>query len=151
MTSNALFKVIYYELWKKKNLEISTDKNTDAQLIIGDKALLFNEPHMKIADLGKIWKDETSLPFIYAHWVATKDAATKALPLLKKAAEDGLRNREKILSLIDLPLPKERIRHYMTSVLQYELHPRGTEALALFKEYCIKLRLLDEKKVLRRK
>ena len=63
----------------------------DAVLVIGDAALLLSArhayPHM--VDLGRVWKEWTGLPFVFAVWAARREAATAQVRAVHRALLDS--------------------------------------------------------------
>jgi chorismate dehydratase len=89
MTSVALLEILFENVWHARptfaptNAELSDvarfeSEEHDARLVIGDAALLLesadNPPYDYAYDLGEVWKAWTGLPFVFAVWVAQRDA-----------------------------------------------------------------------------
>jgi chorismate dehydratase len=89
MTSVALLEILFENVWHARpifaptNAELSDvarfeSEEHDARLVIGDAALLLesadNPPYDYAYDLGEVWKTWTGLPFVFAVWVAQRDA-----------------------------------------------------------------------------
>lgn len=74
-TSNALLHV-FYQLWfGEENYRyfaehVPYEQDAQVQLLIGDEALQAAEKFPDTLDLGKMWKDITGLPFVFAVWQA---------------------------------------------------------------------------------
>ena len=74
-TSNALLHV-FYQLWFGEESyryfaeHVPYEHDAQVQLLIGDEALRAAEKFPDTLDLGKIWKDMTGLPFVFAVWQA---------------------------------------------------------------------------------
>src|SRR3990167_3959329 len=146
ITSISLFKVIYSLFWKG-GLSLLETRNPkpDAYLHIGDKALFFNEPGYKNLDLGDEWTKETGLPFVYSAWVSRKEVSRDLLNTLITAKKEGLTKREEIIrSLHDLPL--DRMRHYLTKSIQYDITLKSLEGIKKFQDLCFEIGLLKEKR-----
>lgn len=144
-TSVALFKVLYTFYWglSLDGLD-QTSNNPDAFLEIGDKALFFDKPGFRRCDLGQVWTHWTKLPFVYASWASRETPSQELIDSLIKAKINGLKNIDEIVkNNHDLPL--DRLRHYLTKSIQYEMAPESIEGIRLFKDYCFKLRLFDKK------
>jgi len=147
-TSVALFKVLFHYLWERDldQIKIESDADdADAQLIIGDKALFFNQPGYQITDLGKVWQDWTGLPFVYAFWVARSEKACEVGKDLKKARIQGLKHIDEIIQRLH-DLPKDAMKRYLTESIGYEMKENSLDGLKLFQDYCFKLGLLKEKR-----
>lgn len=86
MTSVALLDILFEGVWNASPQFVPGDAElTDidkfggdhtARLVIGDAALLLSSqadsPYPYVYDLGKVWKDWTGLPFVFAVWVAQR-------------------------------------------------------------------------------
>lgn len=144
VTSINLFKVLFEYYWEglTANLQSVDAAGAEALLIIGDDALTFNKPGFKKLDLGEAWTDLTGLPFIYAGWTGQKNTPTSIIPELKQATVDGIKSIPEIMKTISLPLSNDQLARYFKKSLSYQLHENGPKALALFKEYCIRLGLV---------
>lgn len=115
MTSVALLELLFENVWHARPQFLPTDaeisdlarfstEEHDARLVIGDAALLLetrsrndNAGDYPFAyDLGKVWKDWTGLPFVFAVWVARRDipveAALEAHASLIKSRDWGISN-----------------------------------------------------------
>ena len=97
MTSVALLELLFENVWHARprflptNAEISdvarfSSEDHDARLVIGDAALLLETQSRNggsgdypfAYDLGKVWKEWTGLPFVFAVWVARRDVPVAA-------------------------------------------------------------------------
>ena len=115
MTSVALLELLFENVWHARprfrptDAEISdlarfSTEDHDARLVIGDAALLLETRSRNndvgdypfAYDLGKVWKDWTGLPFVFAVWVARRDipveAALEAHASLIKSRDWGIAN-----------------------------------------------------------
>ena len=118
----------------------------DAVLRIGDAALLTNPGGREVVDMGALWSEHTSLPFVYAAWLAP--VGTPAEPLgevlaeshrmgtgaLQEAARDFAR-----LHAMSAQLSVE----YLTKHIRFDLGDREREGLKLFGKLAHKLGLVD--------
>ena len=110
----------------------------DAEVCIGDRALLAPPAPCGDYDLAELWKRMTGLPFVFAVWAhradhpdpvglrriayAAKEAGMAAIDELAAAEADRL------------ALPVERCRTYLTLVIHYDVGPRESAAMGLFGE-----------------
>lgn len=112
---------------------------SDAMLLIGDAAMKFMPDNQVFAlDLGEEWKRLTSLPFVYAMWVAKADIDTEALRgKLLEAREKGLARIEDISSQAEseLTIDKDVSINYLRDIIKYDLGHRELESLRLFQKY----------------
>jgi chorismate dehydratase len=93
MTSVALLELLFANVWHAKpefvpgDAELTDvarfgDEPHDARLVIGDAALVLGSgpqapprPYPFVYDLGSEWKRWTSLPFVFAVWVAQRSTS----------------------------------------------------------------------------
>ncbi len=69
-----------------------------AGLVIGDRAFLQREKNRYIYDLGTAWKEMTSLPFVFAAWVANKKLDNKFIEDFNKATGFGFQYLPEIIA-----------------------------------------------------
>lgn len=89
-TSVNLLKVIMQEFCKVDNIHyLVPDQPVEelleqgqSALLIGDRALRagheLNRSDMQVIDLGSVWYQYTGLPFVFALWIARRDAARRS-------------------------------------------------------------------------
>ena len=115
MTSVALLELLFENVWHARPRFLPTDaeisdvarfssEDHDARLVIGDAALLLETrarnnrsgDYPFAYDLGKVWKEWTGLPFVFAVWVARRDvpvgAALEAHASLIRSRDWGITN-----------------------------------------------------------
>lgn len=118
-SSVVLLKIIFKKFYQIKVNFTIDESDADAYLYIGDKALFeyYKKRFKYIYDLGEQWHNFTGLPFVYALWLVTKEAAimkrdeTKEFKkLLLKIKEDSKQN---LSSLID--------RYYFKGLTSYQI------------------------------
>ena len=104
-TSNVLAELLLAEVWGRRVRRVpgSTDlvaslELADATVRIGDKALFEPVPEgLHVFDLGELWTRETSLPFVFAAWIARPGVVDRALYLvLHDARREGRREIERL-------------------------------------------------------
>ena len=162
-TGVALLKLLFFEqnikpIFKTKKIEnlIKIPKNVDAVLIIGDIALKkeWNKKEFKfVYDLGKVWYEKNSLPFVFAVWAIRKEFAKKnrtnvikTIELLKASREFGYKHIDEIVKItskkigIDVKFCK---KYYET--LNCFLTSKHIQALNLFFSSLQKAKIIDEK------
>ena len=112
----------------------------DAALLIGDLKLFDLHPGTTVYDLGKGWHDLTSLPFVYAAWLARADRATSEMTQILTAAKawgvarlDALAH--KWADRMNLPLA--RCQDYLLHVMNYDLTPEQQTGLQLYQQKCL--------------
>jgi len=147
VTSVNLFKVIYSRFWQKDFSSLVLDPQSPNRLEIGDKAL-FNAPKdKKVLDLGDEWTKNTGLPFVYAIWAHRGNADPEVTNHLINAKKNGVANREALAKTLT-HLPQEKVLHYLTKSIHYEITLPAMQGLKKFQDYCFELGLLKEKRAL---
>ena len=107
-------------------------------LLIGDEALQRRPEYAQILDLGQVWKDMTSLPFVYAVWQSASPLATPIKRMILDSA-DLAQARMRIEPSVYVPDMKITrsdgepidLGAYW-KVIQYRLGPNHMRGLALF-------------------
>jgi chorismate dehydratase len=142
-TSVALARIILarrYHLrpeFRDLSRAIDHDDPHQARLLIGDKVVCDEPagfPHQ--LDLGAEWKALTSLPFVFATWMARSDVPD--LPRLYRILEDakhrGLAAIDDIIAAHAAPRgwPTDLARRYLTQHLRFDVGPREMEAIGTF-------------------
>ena len=105
----------------------------DAVIRIGDAALFSDPPAgTTVTDLGEAWTEWTSLPFVYAVWVAREGVldgdlceAFHASARLGQASVDAIAGKTQ---------DPARVRRYLTENIRYGLGPEELAGLGRFLE-----------------
>lgn len=121
------------------------DLNTDAVLLIGDKAMRACLPGFDYAfDLGQEWTEWTGLPFVYAVW-AVRDGVElgEVEPAFHEAKRRGLMRAGQLAAreAPRLGLDAGFCRRYLTNIIRYDLGPRELAGLTKYREYAAELGL----------
>ena len=154
LTSAALTKILLNEAFGLSpeyrnfapNLDVMLAEN-DAGLIIGDLKLFDLMPETVVYDLGQGWHDLTGLPFVYAGWLARREAVSNAMQdALHKAKKWGLERLEVLAEkwAPQLNLSLDRSRDYLLNVMNYDLTPEQRSGLKMYQEKCVAHGLLSE-------
>jgi chorismate dehydratase len=140
-TSVALAAVIWQEMFGTR-LAISPLTGADdlaraeAVLLIGDKVVHNTLTDFEIeTDLGGAWKSLTGLPFVFATWVAERDADLGDLPRRLEIARDrGVAHAGDIAANAGPALgwPVALATRYLTHRLKFRITERHREAMDLF-------------------
>lgn len=148
-TSVALLHIILKKFYRISfTPEVSKkpeDSDYNAFLLIGDDALRFRSKlsvsdSWLIYDLGKIWYENTNLPFVFALWIARKELPIDALKRFKKDLENArkiaLKNLREIARFSPLKgfMTEEEIVSYW-GLIDYDLNSKHKEGLRLFEHY----------------
>ncbi len=127
-----------------------TDCDTDAVLLIGDRAV-YSPPgeFCEIWDLGDQWCRWTDLPFVFAMWVARQGVEQERVAaLLNTARDDGLAHLDEIVAAesASLGLTRPQCMSYLRDNLHFRLGDRERQGLELFQRYVFQLGLLSDEK-----
>lgn len=156
-TSVALAQVIFNRRFKT-NLEIFSlgdpsalthQKDLEAALLIGDK-VINAEPDSRLfpfqLDLGQAWRELTGLPFVFATWLAPREADLGGLPeALNEVRLNNCRNMEELTAswARDHRWPEHKALIYLRDLLAYEIGPPQLQAMRLFWRECADLGIID--------
>lgn len=125
----------------KTALENRQDPPFDAVLLIGDAALRHLGSTEYCVDLGEDWHQLTGLPFVYACWVARKEADLGDLPQV--LLESKARGTAKIpeiarIEALKLGLPEPLCLAYLRDSIKYDLNESAIAGIELFYKYAVK-------------
>lgn len=114
--------------------------NYDAQLLIGDKAMLHRDAGRKL-DLGAAWHGLVQAPFTYAFWVARRGVDLGDAPARLHAAKAaGLAHLDEVVDRQRV-LPKKMARQYLTQNVRYDFGDDELFGFQLFNRMCVELGL----------
>jgi chorismate dehydratase len=124
------------------------ESTADAILVIGDRAMQVpHGPFQEVVDLAEAWRELTSLPFVFALWVARGGLDLRDLPrALARSRALGLAHADE-LSRIHGPrlgLDYSTCYDYLTRVLSYELGEPELAGLCQFARMAARLGLAPE-------
>ena len=125
----------------KTALQNRQDSPFEAVLLIGDAALRHLGSTAYSIDLGEAWYKLTGLPFVYACWVARKEADLGDLPqLLLESKTRGIAQIPEIAQIeaLKLGLPETLCRDYLQHSIKYDLDKPAIEGIELFYKYAVK-------------
>ena len=91
------------------NIEEMLDKN-DAALIIGDPGMGFRRRGLNVWDMAGLWKQYTSLGFVFAMWMVRDEAIERAHRVdFSGARDEGMAALEEIVASYQdrIPMPVE--------------------------------------------
>lgn len=137
-TSVALARVLCKNLWKinpqfieelPPNYELSTG---EALVAIGDKVFDIEGRFANKYDLSEAWQELTSLPFVFAVWVALTPEGAALENELNRVFRIGVENIEKALPDDSL---RPRNLHYLTHSIEYEMSSTKQSAMQLFSQF----------------
>lgn len=144
-TSACLAKVILRDQfgvqprWETLPLHQGTEATkADAILLIGDRAMHEPDEHFHtVWDLGAKWLEWTGLPFVFAMWVARRDADLRGIGAALSAVRDlGIQRIGEISRRESGPLglTPQVAANYLTQNLHYRLGPAERQGLQQFIE-----------------
>ncbi|MFI3298271.1 MAG: menaquinone biosynthesis protein [Rikenellaceae bacterium] len=105
----------------------------EAVVAIGDKVYDLETTFAHKWDMSQEWQRLTSLPFVFAVWVALTPRGVEAENHLNSALRYGVNNIERALDLCygDDPLRPRKL-DYLTRKIEYELSEEKKDAIKLF-------------------
>jgi chorismate dehydratase len=138
-TSVELTRLVLEKFHRLKPRYVTPDEPADAQLLIGDPAILHRQanPDQKYLDLGEAWREQTQLPFVFAVWALR-------LPLwqsfwtaqkLRQAGRTGVANANFIAKNVFE-------RKYLNEHLCYDLGEPQKQAIEKFAALLVELERL---------
>jgi chorismate dehydratase len=135
-TSVELTRIVLEKFHRLKPRYVSPDEPADAQLLIGDPAIIHRQanPDQKYLDLGGAWREQTSLPFVFAVW-ALRLSWWRSLGVagqLRRAKETGVANANFIARTVFE-------RAYLNEHLCYDLGERQKKAIDRFGSLLVEL------------
>lgn len=149
-TSALLVRILAAEYWninptwhdiKYKESEISP-KQGEGYLMIGDKVFNWENKFKYNHDLAAAWQAHTSLPFVFAVWVARKGIDKDIIDELNKALCYGIKNISKAVDELVISDKKDTAKDYLTNNIEFSLNADKHKAIEL---YISKAKLLKNK------
>lgn len=135
-TSRVLAAILLREVYGARPSEAAT--GADAELVIGDAALVRARGMERRLDLAAVWKGWTDLPFVFAAWYGSASAA----PALEEAHARGLARIPEYACSTGTELPPDDLERYLRERIRYRLGAREDEGLRRFLETGRRLGLL---------
>lgn len=130
-------------------LEISEDwtqTETDAVLIIGDRAMAADPPEFPYTwDLGEAWKQMTGLPFVFALWAArTTESLDRLVGVLSRARDRGVADVGSIAAAhaAGYDLSVGLAEHYLKHNLHFYLGDAEKRGLELYFQHAADLGII---------
>jgi chorismate dehydratase len=135
-TSVELARIVLEKFHRLKPRYVSPDEPADAQLLIGDPAIIHRQAHpeQNYLDLGEAWREQTQLPFVFAVWAMRLPwwRAFWTARQLREAKRLGVAN-------VNLIARNAFERGYLTEHLCYDLGREQRKAIARFSELLVEL------------
>jgi chorismate dehydratase len=143
-TSAALLRVLLDKFYRRQVSFVQADprpqemlNGTDAALVIGDVALTYHDPSLRVYDLAAEWRKFTGLPFVFALWIGRREAQ---LARHRQDFEDsrsyGLAHVDEIVAEYapKLNMTSDGVRAYLTESINYSLDEENRRGLQLFSQ-----------------
>jgi len=146
-TSNALARIL---LVKHFGLDVPMEapaagQQADATVVIGDRALCEPPGEFGNFDLAGIWTEMTSLPLVFAVWVhrSSHPHAAELRRITHAARAAGLDALDQLADEYSakLDVPRNDCLVYISRLLTYDLGPRETEGMELFRTMLIEMNI----------
>jgi chorismate dehydratase len=147
-TSVKLVKVLAQEFWHispewvnaSENFE-NKIKGTTAAVIIGDRTFGLQDKYAYAYDLSEEWQKFTSLPFVFACWIANKQLPDVFIVAFNKALKDGIEHRAELIEQLKANTSyKTDVENYLKNSISYTYDSDKKRALSLFLELAAKLK-----------
>ena len=139
-TSVELARIVLEKFHRLKPRYVSPDEPADAQLLIGDPAIIHRQAHpeQNYLDLSAVWRERTQLPFVFAVWALR-------LPFWKAwwTAEQLRRAKNIGVAYRDLLARNAFERQYLTEHLCYDLGRQQKRAIAHFADLLLEIGRLN--------
>lgn len=129
-TSNGLARILLKYYWKH-TVEIVSEGEADAYVLIGDRTFGKKENVNYAYDLGHYWKEYTGLPFAFAVWVSNKELPADFVAAFNQALAAGVAQAEEVIP--GLPIyPNFDYKFYLTQNLDFKLDTPKRKAIAKY-------------------
>ncbi|MES2808293.1 MAG: menaquinone biosynthesis protein [Bacteroidota bacterium] len=140
-SSNNLARVLIKNFWKISP-ELIVDAAdyttspypTTAFVQIGDRTFGKKDQFKYVYDLAEEWHKFTSLPFVFAAWIANKPIPANFIAEFNISLKKGLDNRAELLKTLPTH-PDFDLEDYLMHKLDFELTDDKHKALHLFLDY----------------
>jgi chorismate dehydratase len=157
-TSVTLVKIIFREFlgfepkWATSAPDLkSMLAHADAALIIGDPAMKIPREEFRVYDLATLWHEFTGFGFVFAMWMAGKNAVAKVSSIDFAAARDeGLANLADIerTYVEQIGLSEDEIRTYLTENIVFSVDEGMRRGLMLYFDLAAKHALIESSREL---
>ncbi len=131
-TSNGLARILLKYFWKIE-VEIITEGDADAYVLIGDRTFGKKDTVNYVYDLGHYWMEYTGLPFAYAVWASNKVLPEGFIATFNKALADGISHPADVISALP-PIANFDYKYYLTQSLNFHLDAKKRKAIDKYLE-----------------
>lgn len=157
-TSIALTQIIFREFFGRHpefvqhqpDIETMLERH-DAALLIGDPALRVDSNKYRVFDIVELWREFTGCGFVFAFWLARREAVEQTRKIDFTAARDeGLENINEIIRFYEksVPLNNQDFRRYLLENITYRLDEELIKGLQLYYRLAHKNGLINNLKPL---
>jgi len=108
---------------------------TTAVIAIGDKTFGMASGYPFVIDLAAAWKQHTSLPFVFACWVANTSLPADFLDRFNSALASGISTLPETARKLVPQYPGIDVRRYLENKISFSLDDPKRKALQLFLEW----------------
>lgn len=135
-TSNKLCRLLMNEYWKKevqweqRSTNLVELKPHEGLVLIGDRTFDQIGKYKFQYDLAEEWRKHTSLPFVFAAWVANKEISEEFVQKFNQALALGIGKIEEVIQ--ENQLDYFDVDDYLKNKVQYELNPEKHQAIDRF-------------------
>ncbi len=135
-TSNGLARILLKRYWKHNDVEIRTEGEADAYVLIGDRTFGKKENVPYVYDLGHYWHELTGLPFAFAVWVSNKPLPETFKQKFNQALAEGVSHPDDVIP--GLPVfPNFDYHVYLNENLDFYLDDGKRKALKQYLEWYV--------------
>lgn len=129
-TSNGLARILLKHYWKRE-VEIVTEGEADAYVLIGDRTFGKKDTVKYVYDLGFFWKEFTGLPFAFAVWASNKELPKSFVESFNQALGQGVSHAEDVIPGLP-PISNFDYKYYLTENLDFNLDQPKREAITKY-------------------
>lgn len=145
-TSVQLVRILAFEFWRIQPKYTETNsgfindiKGNTAAVVIGDKTFELSNQFNYVYDLAEEWYKFTSLPFVFACWIAKKSIKQEFINKINTALKHGLDHIETtILDQQERYGKVVNIREYFKNSISFNFSEQKLQGLNLFLEKMLK-------------
>jgi chorismate dehydratase len=121
--------------WLPAGSALDASGETTAVIAIGDKAFGLAARFPYVTDLAAAWKEHTSLPFVFACWVANKPLPGDFLSRFNAALATGIAALPATARKLAARYPGVDVQGYLETKISFTLDVPKREALQLFLDW----------------
>ncbi|SEF70563.1 menaquinone biosynthetic enzyme MqnA/MqnD family protein [Sphingobacterium lactis] len=126
-TSNGLARILLKHYWKR-DVQVLTEGEADAYVLIGDRTFGKKEEVPYVYDLGHYWRELTGLPFAFAVWVSNKKLPDAFEEKFNAALAEGVSRPDDVIP--GLPVfPNFDYHKYLNENLNFHLTNEKRQAI----------------------